>query len=33
VIGWDEQKVCPKCGHNMDDVTDQVTIVENDDGE
>ena len=32
VIGWDEQQVCPKCGHNMADVTDQVTIVENDDG-
>lgn len=31
VIGWDDQQVCPKCGHNMADVSD-VTIVENDDG-
>ena len=32
VIGWDDNQVCPKCGHNMSDVSG-VTIVENDDAE
>ena len=32
VIGWDDNQVCPKCGHNMSDVS-EVTIVENDDAE